>query len=267
MNLFQKINFLYNNFYVKSFFVHIIVLLLTFEIFDKFYLELKGIILFFLFLILYIILILILYKVRIMVLFFTIILLFTKIFIMDIQIVNGKSMEPTIKNGSLVIIDRIHYGIPIPSIFRYMFSLPYKFCIKRNCYKENLSYFDIIVFDFPDPVLKNRRWIKRIIAKENDIFLFKDHQLFVNGKPVNFYKEIDYLPYEHSTLIFSLHNELKYYSPALQYYFLNGIGRNGVVPKNSYLVIGDNAKESRDSRIYGFIPDDRIIGKVIYVFQ
>ncbi len=184
-------------------------------------------------------------------------------FVLDFVWIRGESMEPAIKNHSIAIVDKISYGINLPDFVFPFGELGYrKICLK--CKIQNLKKNDIIIFDLPDPVLKKRKWIKRIVAQEGDVYEFKDSFLWING--VVFWMHIDFLPEEHSTFIFELPRELKKYSENNQYYFLNGIGKKGMVPKDSFLVIGDNTKKSRDSRVFGFIPKDRVLGKLLYVF-
>ena len=194
-------------------------------------------------------------------------LLTIKTFFFDIKQIKGRSMEPALKEGAWVLVDKIHYGIQLPSyLFPIGYIKKYKYCIELICKFNDLKRYDIVVFDFPDPVLKKRIWIKRIIAFEEEKFEFKEKSLYINQNKIDFYSSIDFLPEYHPSPIFQLPEELNVYPETLQYFFLYGIGKYGVVPKNTFLVLGDNTYESRDSRIYGFIPKDRIIGKVIYAF-
>lgn len=175
-------------------------------------------------------------------------------------------MEPTLREFSFIVVDKFFYNWNL-SYFLFFFTgksqlkLPF-----FNHAVENLQVGDLVVFDFPDPITKNRTWIKRLIAKENDTYAFKDKKLYINEKIFPIYQQIDFLPEAHSTPIFELPPELKSYPPHIQYYFTSGIRKSGIVPKDTFLLLGDNHTFSRDSRIFGFIPKDRIIGRVIYVF-
>ncbi|GIX43420.1 MAG: hypothetical protein KatS3mg129_3153 [Leptospiraceae bacterium] len=194
-------------------------------------------------------------------------ILIIKTFIFDIKKISGISMKPSLKDGQWVLIDKLHYGINIPYFLFPFGTIGYKkICLKEICYLQKLKRFDIVIFDFPDPVIKERIWIKRIIGLENEEYEFKDNALYINRKKLDFYSHIDFLTEYHSTPIFILPEELKIYPSIYQFFFLNGTGEKGIIPDGSYLLIGDNTKFSRDSRIYGFIPKDRIIGKVIYAF-
>lgn len=186
-------------------------------------------------------------------------------FVIDLVWIEGESMEPNIKNHSIGIVNKISYGINIPNFVFPLGEMGYqKICPKWLCKISNLKKNDIIVFDFPDPVLKKRKWIKRIAAQEGDSYEFKNSALWINE--AIFLKDIEFLPEEHNTFIFELPKELNKYSEVYQYYFLNGIGKKGIVPMDGFLMIGDYTQKSRDSRIFGFLPKERVIGKLVYVF-
>lgn len=201
------------------------------------------------------------------VLFSIFIMLLIKIFIIDIQIVKGDSMMPSIKNRQIVIIDKFHYGWNL-SYFVYPFRTTgyKKVCIESICKINSLQRYDIVIFDFPDPVTKKRLWIKRIIGFPLEEYEFKNHFIYINHNKIDIFNDIEFVPEYHATPIFDLPEELKEYDAHYQYYFMNGTGIKGIIPEDAFLLLGDNTIKSRDSRIYGFIPKDRIYGKVIYVF-
>lgn len=98
---------------------------------------------------------------------------------------------------------------------------------------NNIKRFDIVVVKYNDEYL-----IKRVIALPGENVYYKGNKLYINGKKIaeNFkHKKTD---------DFSL-DELE----------------STKVPDNMYFVLGDNRSNSMDSRIFGFIPKDKIIGK------
>lgn len=98
---------------------------------------------------------------------------------------------------------------------------------------NNIKRFDIVVVKYNDEYL-----IKRVIALPRENVYYKGNKLYINGKKIdeNFkHKKTD---------DFSL-DELE----------------STKVPDNMYFVLGDNRSNSMDSRIIGFIPKDKIIGK------
>ncbi|MFN3604152.1 MAG: signal peptidase I [Leptonema sp. (in: bacteria)] len=201
---------------------------------------------------------------NIFIILFLLIFFIIRYTILDIVWIQGESMKPTIKDSSFAIINKIFYGVEIPYFVFPFGKIGYKkICIEPICKLNELKKNDIVVFDFPDPILKKRKWIKRIVAVGGDFYEFKDSGLWINNEL--YLKNIDFLPEVHNTFIFELPQELNKYNE-IKFYFLNGTGRKGIVPKDSYLVLGDNTAMSRDSRIFGFIPKERISGKLIHVF-
>jgi signal peptidase I len=85
--------------------------------------------------------------------------------------------------------------------------------------------------------------VKRIIAKEGDTVQVKDGRLFINGKP-----SIEpYLPSDTPTWAAPRYNEQMW-----------------VCGVNQYFVLGDNRNNSADSRIYGTVSRDKILGLLVH---
>ena len=100
-------------------------------------------------------------------------------------------------------------------------------------YKINgLDRFDIVVVDY-----KGEKIIKRVIGLPGDHIEYKDNKLYINGKLV----EEEYKRKETSDFILEL------------------LGEN-TIPKDKYLVLGDNRPISKDSRIIGLIDKKDIEG-------
>ncbi|SHH60076.1 signal peptidase I [Desulfosporosinus lacus] len=100
---------------------------------------------------------------------------------------------------------------------------------------------DVVVFAFPKDL--KRTFVKRVIASEGETVELRDNKVFVNGDaiPEPYVKPGDYPPY--------------------------GPER---VPEGKVFVLGDNRRESEDSREWGLLPKDYLLGKawlVYYPFQ
>ena len=126
---------------------------------------------------------------------------------------------------------------------------------------------DILVFYPPDTELSNDLWskftrfvgffdkndayIKRVIATEGDRFYIKKNaktgrsEVYINGELL---KE-DYL-FDNRTIDCDE----------------NMLCGPGIVPNGMYLMLGDNRANSKDSRYWGFLPEERIIGKACFLF-
>jgi len=96
---------------------------------------------------------------------------------------------------------------------------------------------DLIVFKYPvDP---QRDFIKRVIGLGGDEVEIISGDVFINGSPI----EEDYLG----------GNAHGYYGPEK-------------VPEDHYFVLGDNRNNSEDSRYWGFVPEDNIVGEAFVVY-
>lgn len=117
--------------------------------------------------------------------------------------------------------------------------------LSKISYKvHDIKRFDIIVIkDKTDDYI-----IKRVIGLPGDNIEYKDDVLYINGKK---YKK-RYT--EDITEDFTLQDICN----------INGINCEGKIPKNMYLVLGDNRDVSADSRIKGLIEKKQIIGKAIF---
>lgn len=106
--------------------------------------------------------------------------------------------------------------------------------------KSELSRFDIIIFKDPE---SENPLIKRIIGLPGERIRYEKDQLFVGDEKINepFLKE----------LVISLAADTK----------LTEDIPEQRIPENTYFVLGDNRKISRDSRMFGVIKKEEIIGE------
>ena len=119
--------------------------------------------------------------------------------------------------------------------------------VDTNWYKtHSLQRGDIVVVNFR---LSNKKYVKRVVAIEGDKVEFKDGKIYINGSPLS----EDYL--KDPNWRFSEKN-LKFLSLQLS-------RSNWQVPKNSFLGLSDNRIRTHDSRLWGLLSCDQIIGKVI----
>jgi signal peptidase I len=102
---------------------------------------------------------------------------------------------------------------------------------------SKLTRGDIIVFKYPkDP---SKGYIKRLIGLPDDTVEIQAGEVLVNGSKLS-------EPYVDAKMNLSHRSQ-----------------RPMLVPARSYYVLGDNRDNSSDSRIWGFVPEDFLIAKVV----
>lgn len=109
------------------------------------------------------------------------------------------------------------------------------------------QFIDIVIEPQIDDVYffklnENETMIKRIIAKPGDYIKISKDTLYINGKKSR---------YSDSSMKLLLDDKMKKYQ---------------IVPQDCYLVLGDNIDNSTDSRTYGCISRNQMLGKVIYTY-
>src|SRR3984885_3022450 len=165
-------------------------------------------------------------------------------------------MHNTLLTGDLLIVDKLAYAPPGP-LSQYL--LPY----------EDVKRGDIIVFRHP--TLINVDYVKRAIGLPGDHVKLVNKQVIVNGKPLN-------EPYTiHLDNFMSYRDNfpqgVPYYVPDPQMLqraeaMLRQDVVNGelVVPPGNYFAMGDNRDNSLDSRYWGLVPRENIMGKPLIIF-
>lgn len=114
---------------------------------------------------------------------------------------------------------------------------------------SKIERFDVIVFNAPD---KDEQYIKRVIGLPGDRVKMQDDVLYING---NQYEE----PYVNRKNGVEL-------SRITDNFTLEELTGNTSVPDGYYLVLGDNRLKSKDSRAFGLISADSVIGEVKFRF-
>ncbi len=109
--------------------------------------------------------------------------------------------------------------------------------------------FDIVVFK----ATEEKDYIKRVIGLPGDHVAYRDDTLFINGEPLEepFLKDFKRRTDE-GNLTFD--------------FTLEEILQEGKVPEGQLFVMGDNRRYSKDSRIIGTIPMDRVIGEANVIY-
>lgn len=182
-----------------------------------------------------------------------VIAVFVITFIVQAFQIPSESMENTLLIGDYLLVDKVHYG----SGGLWGHILPYS-AIQRG---------DIIVFRYP--VHPSQHFVKRVIGVPGDHVRLVNKRVFVNGQALNekyvLYKSALSDVYRDD---FPAMNYLSANVEARWWLEMRGMVHNGelVVPPGQYFVMGDNRDESLDSRYWGFVPRQNIIGRPLVIY-
>ena len=163
------------------------------------------------------------------------------------------SMEDTLLIGDHLLVDKLAYA-PAGPISKYI--LPY----------EPIKHGDIIVFRYPVDI--SQTFVKRAIGVPGDHLKIINQQIYRNGVKLNepyVYHKNPYPDSYRDNFPGSEPNSMLYEQARdmLQNHVVNG---EVVVPENSYFAMGDNRDNSLDSRYWGFVPRENIIGKPLVIY-
>lgn len=181
-----------------------------------------------------------------------VVLLIRSFFIEPYKIPSG-SMIPTLMIGDFILVDKNIYGykIPLTSITLLENEEP-----KRG---------DVVVFKYPEN--KKINYIKRVIALPGDQITYKDKVVFINGieyLQTDIEHNFDPIEIADGTVSFEKNENKEYLilnqkAPTFNFKY--------TVPDDSYFVMGDNRDNSNDSRYWGPVPKENLVGKAFYIWM
>lgn len=142
------------------------------------------------------------------------------------------SMRMTLLEGDLILVNKFIYGARVPFT---KLQLPALRPPKRG---------DVIVFIYPED--RKKDFIKRLVALPGETVEIKGGSIYINDKPAQE----------------PIFNQIYYYNRG----DFGAEGQKIVVPKDNYFVLGDNSASSRDSRYWGFVPKDNLLGEALIIY-
>ena len=210
--------------------------------------------------------------------FFPVILVvfFIRSFLVEPFKIPSGSMIPTLQVGDFILVNKFTYGIRLPVINKKIVQL------------NNPQRGDVMVFRYPEnPSLD---YIKRVVGLPGDTVEYHNKRLSINGVEQPQIADGDYnyaeqdLNFIHTEKYRATLGERKYeliVNPERPTLFLGSVaefpGRENCiyddelvrckVPEGNYFMMGDNRDNSRDSRYWGFVPDNQIVGKAFMVWM
>ena len=168
------------------------------------------------------------------------------------------SMKPTLIEGDRILVNKLAFGLRLP------FTLSW---ISRW---DAPARGDVVVLFSPAP--DGTRLVKRVVGVPKDEIEMKSNHLFVNGA------ECEYGPLDEDTISQIDESERRAHGFAEEtlsgrkHPVMSSMSRAVersfgpvTVPEGHFFVMGDNRDESADSRVFGFVPEDRIVGRATRV--
>lgn len=198
------------------------------------------------------------------VVFIFVVVSFVRVFLVQAFNIPSGSMKPTLLVGDFILVNKLVYGnwdigIPFTNILFY----------HKNNRLAQVDRGDVIVFKYPeDPSID---FIKRVVGLPGDIVEVKDDIVYINGKPLE-RKPDGYYEEKNEKVKKYIETTTRKDGTPYSYTIMeveDGIGTDFgpiQVPPNSYFVLGDNRDNSKDSRFWGFVPDDYIVGQAFVIY-
>ena len=181
------------------------------------------------------------------------------------------SMIPTLHVGDFILVNKYTYGIRLPVLNKKVLDI------------GTPQRGDVMVFRYP--VNPSLDYIKRVIGLPGDRIAYQNKRLTINGQDVPLSKTADYLDKErlfytprYIETLGALKHEIliedeapSFITQITQFPFrdkchYNSSGVICEVPAGNYFMMGDNRDNSQDSRFWGFVPDENIVGRAFFIW-
>lgn len=181
------------------------------------------------------------------------------------------SMLPTLHIGDFILVNKFDYGLRLPVSNTKIVPL------------GSPERGDVVVFHYPKD--RSIDYIKRVVGLPGDTVEYRNKVLYINGQAQKLSQTQDF--FDESTMItLQQHTEQlgdvshliawdnrrpsAVYEPAVtrknntcEY---NAQGFRCMVPQGQYFVLGDNRDNSEDSRYWGFVPDENLVGRAVFIW-
>lgn len=185
------------------------------------------------------------------------------------------SMIPTLQVGDFILVNKFTYGIRLPIISKKIVQL------------NDPQRGDVMVFHYPENPSVD--YIKRVVGTPGDTVVYRNKQLWVNDvlqeqQPDGDYNYVDGMRFfytKKSMEMLNGHSHAMLVDPSMPNLHAESVADFPLsencsysaeevrckVPAGHYFMMGDNRDNSRDSRYWGFVPDNMIVGKAFLIWM
>jgi signal peptidase I len=197
---------------------------------------------------------------------------FLRSFLFEPFKIPSSSMVPTLQIGDLILVNKFTYGVRLPVLNKKIIDI------------GTPQRGDVMVFKYPKDTSLD--YIKRVVGIPGDKITYRNKRLSINNKDVSYKQMPDYLDEESLSYSRQLAENLS----GVEHKILNDerapsyvinpdnfVGRERcnydtegftcTVPAGHYFMMGDNRDNSLDSRYWGFVPDEYIVGRAFFVWM
>jgi signal peptidase I len=186
------------------------------------------------------------------------------------------SMIPTLQVGDFILVNKYTYGIRLPIINKKIFQL------------NNPQHGDVMVFHYPENPSVD--YIKRVVGLPGDTVVYRNKKLWLNdveqvqqadGEYNYVESGLNFMHTQRYNESFGDNHHVILVNPEQPLLHLGSVANfpqfeachysaeevRCKVPAGQYFMMGDNRDNSRDSRYWGFVPDEMIVGKAFFIWM
>ena len=167
------------------------------------------------------------------------------------------SMMPTLLIGDFILVEKYAYGLRLPVTHDKIIDIDEP---KRG---------DVVVFRYPrNP---GTDYIKRVIGLPGDRIVYMDKTIYVNGEPMKQEPLGVYVASGASSAMTGASHRREYLGNVVHDILVRATptmpAREYIVPEGEYFVMGDNRDNSNDSRFWGTVPEENLVGKAVMIWM
>ncbi len=175
------------------------------------------------------------------------------------------SMMPTLLVGDFILVNKFSYGIRLPVLNKKVIEL------------GDPQRGDVAVFRYPKQPWID--YIKRVVAVPGDSVYYQNKTVYINGKPLQQTSVGRYTgvgsgvqmtgAIRSKESINGIEHDILVHPMAPNLAMGCNVLRNGpiTVPEGHYFAMGDNRDNSNDSRCWGLVPDENLVGKAFGIWM